>query len=177
MNGASIRKILHSSAESVAKKLRSLKSNLRNRYNKTHVMFSKELKRGQWIDFPEKFELCAFDTFQWYVENDLGLDYLEYTWDLDTLEDWEKELYNSQMTTNKEILDIYYWWLNHKFQLLRIQDDMDLIAEKTEHTWTINSNDPNIRLFHDLINEEEKLLEERDEYLHRLVNIRKTVWI
>jgi hypothetical protein len=120
-------------------------------------MFSKELKPGNWYDFDVKLEWAAFDTFQWYVENDLTLEYL--TWSVSTLED----IGDTQRSLAKETIDIYTWWVTYKQKSKLYEKEWDHVCGDLEAK--------------ELMAKQDELEKPVGEYLHRLVDIRKFIWI
>ena len=119
-------------------------------------MRSKHLRPGHWNEFDEKLAWAAFDTFQWHVENDMTLEFL--SWSISTPED----IGDSQRVTSREILDIYSWWVLYKTRAKILDNKWDTV---------VLAKDCAV-----LIEEQEALEKEVTPYLHRLVDIRGSVW-
>ena len=119
-------------------------------------MRSPKLECGQWYDFDYKWVWATFDTYQWHIENDITLEYLN--WCVSTNEDIGEE----QRKSSQEMLDIYYWWLNYKEDIAEINK-----------LW--NAPDTTV-IGRNLYNLEIELDSKIPSYLHRLVDIKSSVW-
>lgn len=130
---------------------------------KSHVLSSKSLNVGEYHDFDTRILYCVFDSLVDFVEvekahmeqvfgdskntgrsKEDGLKYLE--WEA-TLDGGDCE----QARNAKTIIELYHWWIAHKFFLENLN-------------------------FQEIINEEERIYEKEQEMLEKLISIRKSLW-
>lgn len=129
---------------------RNVYAPVKNTFNKTNVMHSSKFKIGEWVEFDEKLLYCAFDTFQWHVENDIKLENLI----LETPKGENYADFYNQIKSDKEIKELYDWWIDYKERIYDYE--------------TISDYD------HDV---EVAFTEEATQALIKLIKIRSSVWI
>jgi hypothetical protein len=90
------------------------------------------------------------------VENDLTIEHL--SWCDTTPEDIGEE----QKAQAREILDIYAWWITYKIKF-----------KLNEARWDEACTDGEYK---EIMEEADRIQEPMTSYLHRLIDVRKSVW-
>ena len=96
--------------------LNKLRLYVKNRWiHKTHQLTSK-LEKGEWHDLDERILHCLFDSLVEFVEQETGMESLEWQSKL-TGKDWgfaeTSSAYNipvPQALDAQEAIDLYHWW-------------------------------------------------------------------